>query len=54
MSNRNWRIVLGGVAVGIAIILGQSDVTLEPIVKLALTVAAGVIAFIKAPENDPE
>lgn len=52
MSNLNWRLVLGAAGVGIAIVLGQTDVALDPIIKLALTVAAGVIAFIKAPGGD--
>lgn len=49
MSELNWRLVLGAAGVGIAIVLGQTDVPLDPVLKLGLTVAAGVIAFIKAP-----
>lgn len=54
MSNLNWRLVFGAAGVAIAIILGQTDVVLDPIVKLALTVSAGVIAFIKAPGGSSE
>lgn len=54
MTNQQWRLLLGAAGVGIAIILGQTDVPLDPIVKLVLTVAAGVIAFVKAPDGPTE
>lgn len=54
MTNRQWRVVLGAIGVGIAIVLGQTDVPLDPVFKLILVVAAGVIAFVKAPDETPE
>ena len=47
MTPAHWQKLLGAIGVGVALILAQSDVVLDPVLKLALVVTAGVVAYLR-------
>jgi hypothetical protein len=51
MTNQRWRLIFGTAAAVIAYLLIQTDVPLDPIVKVVLGAASVALAFIKAPED---
>jgi len=51
MSNRTWRTLFGVAAAVVAFLLIQTDVVLDPILKVALGAAAVGLAVIQAPEG---
>jgi len=42
-----WQTILGVIGTVTAILLAQTEVPLDPIVKLSLVVTAGVVAFLR-------
>lgn len=47
-----WQTILGVIGTVTAILLAQTEVPLDPIVKLSLVVTAGVVAFLRPKGSD--
>ena len=47
-----WQTILGVIGIVTATLLAQTEVPLDPIVKLALVVTAGVVAFLRPKGSD--
>jgi hypothetical protein len=53
LSNVQWRTVFGAAAAIVAYLLIQTDVPLDPVVKVVLGALSVALAFIKAPADAP-
>ena len=47
-----WQTILGVIGIVTATLLAQTEVPLDPLVKLALVVTAGVVAFLRPKGSD--
>jgi dipeptide/tripeptide permease len=52
MSGRQWQIVFGTVNAVCAFLLIQSDVPLNPVLKVALGAVVAGIGFVRAPDGN--
>ena len=51
MTNQQWRIAYGAIATACAFLLIQTDVVLDPLVKMLVGLTSVVVAYIKAPPD---
>ena len=51
MNNHTWRVIYGAIATACAFLLIQSDVQLDPLVKMLVGLVSVVVAYIKAPPD---
>lgn len=51
MTERNWRVIFGAIALGCTLAVAQPPVQQYPWVVAILVVLAGVAGFLKAPDD---
>jgi hypothetical protein len=54
MTNRQWRVLFGAIALGCTLLVAQPPVADYPVLVAALVVIAGVAGYLKAPPDIDE
>jgi hypothetical protein len=52
ITEKQWQTLLGVIGVVTALLLAQTDVPLDPAIKLTLVIVAGVVAYLRPKGTD--